>query len=237
VQAIYGIILTTLLATLPGYALAQRGGRNLYDFEYRNFHFGTMLGTNTTTYSYTLNPANIEGDSIKQIAINRMPGFAIHIPVVSWNPHSTVNIRTVPSISFHETEFSYTYLSKGKLKTKATRTQPTLLNFPILLKLNTKRINNFSAYAISGFSYSIDLASQEDVDQGLAEQILKLKKHDFAYHVGGGFDFYMPYFKFGMEIKLSNGLTNLLIQDDTFFSSPLSSLKSHTWWFSITFEG
>ena len=32
-------------------------------------------------------------------------------------------------------------------------------------------------------------------------------------------------------------MKNLLIQDDTFFVAPLESLKSQTWWFSITFEG
>ena len=123
------------------------------------------------------------------------------------------------------------------MKTKSTRTQPTLINFPLLIKLSTKRLTNFSAYALSGFSYSIDLASQKDVDQTLSEPIIKLKQHDYAYHVGGGFDFYMPYFKFGIDIKLTNGINNLLIQDNTFFSKPLSSLKSHIWWFSITFEG
>ena len=80
-----------------------------------------------------------------------------------------------------------------------------MLNFPILLKANTKRINNFAAYALTGLSYSYDLASQEDVEQSTTEPIVKLKKHDFAYHVGGGFDFYLPYFKFGIEIKLTNG--------------------------------
>lgn len=196
-----------------------------------------MLGTTSTTYKYEINDAGLLHDSIQHIAFNRMPGLAIHVPVVSWNPHAVFNIRFVPSISFHETEVKYHYLKRGQLKEKITRTQPTVLNFPILLKLNTKRLNNFSAYAISGFSYSLDLASQEDVLQNSEDPILKLKRHDFAYQVGGGFDFYLAYFKFGIDIKLSNGITNLLIQDQSFFSNPLSSLKSQIWWFSLTFEG
>lgn len=209
----------------------------MHDFEHRKFFFGTMLGINTTTYNYQLNTDKISTDSIKRISINSQPGFAIHLPVFSYNPIPVLGFRTVPSISFHETEFVYTYVQKDKLKTKSTRTQPTLINLPLLVKLSTKRLNNFSAYAISGFSYSIDLASQKDVDQTLSEPIIKLKQHDYAYHVGGGFDFYMPYFKFGVDIKLTNGINNLLIQDNTFFAKPLSSLKSHIWWFSITFEG
>lgn len=176
-------------------------------------------------------------DSIEQITLNPMPGLGIHVPVISWNPHPVFNLRLVPSISFHETEFRYTYLSYGKLKQKSTRTQPTLLNFPLLIKLNTRRLNNFSAYALTGFCYSLDLASQQAVDQRPEDPIVKMKKHDFSYQVGAGFDFYLPYFKFGLDIKISNGINNLLIQDHTFFSQPLSGLRSQCWWFSLTFEG
>ena len=218
-------------------ASAQRQGKNLPQFDFKKFYGGTMLGTTSTTYAYEINAANLGTDSIQQITLNSGPGISIQIPVFTWNPHPVINLRFAPSISFHETQFLYTYYSKGKLKTKSTRTQPTPLNFPLLLKLNTKRLNNFGAYAISGFSYSYDLAGQENVDQSLGDPIVKLKRHDFAYHVGGGFEFYLPYFRFAVELKLTNGINNLLIQDNTFFSSPLSSLRSKIWWFSITFEG
>jgi hypothetical protein len=229
--------LVLLFLFLPALIFGQRNGRNYPHFEYKDLHFGAMLGTNTTTYSYEINEAGLLQDSIRHITLNRMPGLGIHVPVISWNPHAVFNIRLVPSISFHETEFSYSYVKNGKLKQISTRTQPTLLNFPVLLKLNTKRLNNFSAYAITGFSYSIDLASQRDVQQVSSNPILKLKRDDFAYHVGGGFDFYLPYFKFGIDIKITNGITDLLIQDRTFFSNPLNSLRSQCWWFSLTFEG
>ena len=196
-----------------------------------------MLGTNFTTYSYKPNMNNVNRDSIVQMDIYGGPGLAVHIPVISWNPHATFNVRFVPSISFHETRFEYTYVKNGKLKSQMTRTEPTLLNFPLLLKLNTKRLTNFSAYAITGLSYSLDMANQEQVQQTATGPIIKTRKSDFAYHVGGGFDFYLPYFKFGIDIRLTNGINNLLIQDQTFFANPLSSLRSHIWWFSISFEG
>jgi len=216
---------------------AQPVGKNYPNFEHKKFHFGTALGGTSTNYIYQLKTNFGEADSVYHVAINSGPGFAIHLPLISWNIHSTLHLRTIPSLTFHDTEFSYSYWKNGVSKVKTTRTQPTLLNFPLLVKLNTKRIGNFSAYGLGGFAYSYDLASQDDVDQSLSDPIIKLKRHDFAYHVGGGFDFFMPYFKFGIEIKLSNGIKNLLIQDETFFSSPLQSLKSQIWWFSITFEG
>lgn len=225
------------LMLIAGASFAQRSGKNYPDFEHRKFHFGTMLGGTSTNYRYELKTNFGARDSVYQINLNAGPGFAIHLPIVSWNISPTFQLRTVPSISFHDTQFEYLYWQNGKSKTRATRTQPTLLNFPLLIKFNTKRINNFAAYAITGVSYSYDLASQEDVDQSLGDPIVKLKKSDYAYHVGGGFDFFLQYFKFGIEIKLTNGMRNLLIQDDTFYASPLQSLKSQTWWFSISFEG
>jgi hypothetical protein len=217
--------------------LAQRYGKNYPDFERKKFHFGTALGGTSTRYVYELKPNFGQFDSVISVNINSGPGFAIHLPLISYNPHPTFHFRLIPSLTFHESSFEYTYWKKGKRTLRTTRTQPTLLNFPLLMKINTKRINNFSAYAITGMSYSYDLASQIDVKQQDLDPIIKLKKHDFAYHVGGGFDFYLPYFKFGIEIKLTNGIRNVLVQDDTFYSSPLKSLKSQVWWFSITFEG
>lgn len=120
---------------------------------------------------------------------------------------------------------------------KETRLESTTIDFPLMLKLRTKRLSNFAAYGIAGFQYSIDLASQADVDQTLGDPIVKVLKHDYAYQVGGGFDFWMPYFKFAVELKISNGIRNVIIQDNTFFMNPLSSLKTKVWWFSITFEG
>ena len=231
------ILFLTFLCLQVQLSFAQRSGKNYPSFEHRKFHFGTALGGTSTRYRYQLKTDFASSDSIFQITVNPGPGFAIHLPLISWNINSVIHLRTIPSLTFHDTEFSYSYRKNGLKKTKSTRTQPTLLNFPLLLKLNTKRLNNFAAYALGGFSYSYDLASQEDVDQSLGDPIIKLKKHDYAYHVGGGFDFFLEYFKFGIEIKLTNGIRNLLIQDDTFFTSPLQSLKSQVWWFSITFEG
>ena len=76
-----------------------------------------------------------------------------------------------------------------------------------------------------------------DNQSGLADIIVKIGKNDWAYEVGGGFDFFLPYFKFGIELKQSFGLPNVLIQDNTEFSTPLHSLRSNVFMLSFTFEG
>ncbi|MBK7129538.1 MAG: outer membrane beta-barrel protein [Crocinitomicaceae bacterium] len=226
-----------ILVLLSIQANSQRNGRNYPYFEYKDFHFGTMLGITISDFNYQLNTSTSSKNGISNIIIEQGPGMGIHIPVVSWNPHPVYNVRLVPSLSFHETAVTYQYVENDQQKSKTTRNERTLLNFPLLMKFNTRRLTNFSAYAITGLCYSYDLASQKDVDPKLNDPILRLREHEFSYQVGGGFDFYLPYFKFGIDIKLSNGINDLLIHDQTFFSDPLRSLRSQTWWFSITFEG
>ncbi len=212
-------------------------GKNYPGFDHKKIHFGFALGTNTADFHYRIGLDSTNNmDSITGITIRKQPGFNLGI-ISSWDIHETFHIRFIPSLSFQERIFTYTYAFKGEQQIRENRLESTTLDFPILFKLRTKRITNFAAYAITGMQYSLDLASQADVDQSLGDPIVKIKKHDFAYQVGGGFDFWMPYFKFGIELKLSNGIRNLAINDGSFFMSPLESLKSKVWWFSITFEG
>ena len=211
-------------------------GKNYPAFDHKKIHFGFALGVNTSDFHYTLAVDSTTVDTITGISIKKQPGFNLGI-IMSWNIHETVSMRFVPSLSFQERLFEYSYVIKGEQKLRSTRIESTTLDFPLMLKLRTKRLTNFAAYAIGGMQYSLDLASQKDVDQTLGDPIVKIQQHDFAYQVGGGFDFWMPYFKFAIELKLSNGIKNLVIQDHTFFMDPLASLKSKVWWFSITFEG
>lgn len=205
-------------------------------FDRKKFHFGFALGVNTSDFHYQLRSDSLTSDSLTGITIRKQPGFNLGI-ISSWNIHETLSLRFVPSLSFQERLFQYSYINKGEPSMKENRLESTTLDFPIMLKLRTKRLNNFAAYALGGFQYSLDLASQKDVDQSLGDPVVKIQQHDFAYQVGGGFDFWMPYFKFAIELKLSNGIKNVVIQDHTFFMDPLSSLKTKVWWFSITFEG
>lgn len=223
------------MTVLAHNAIAQ-AGKNYPEFDRKNFHFGFALGVNTADFHYALRADSLTADSLTGITIRKQPGFNLGI-ISSWNIHETLSMRFVPSLSFQERLFQYSYVDKGVQKIKENRLESTTLDFPVMLKLRTKRLTNFAAYAIGGFQYSLDLASQKDVDQSQGEPIVKIQQHDFSYQVGGGFDFWMPYFKFAIELKLSNGIKNVVIQDNSFFMDPLSSLKTKVWWFSITFEG
>ncbi len=91
---------------------------------------------------------------------------------------------------------------------------------------------------LAGGKFSIDMATQKDVNQALDDEVvIKLQKYDYSVDVGGGADFFLPYFKFGIELKAGFGIPNLLIDDQTRFSLPVESLRSKVWVLTFTFEG
>jgi hypothetical protein len=55
--------------------------------------------------------------------------------------------------------------------------------------------------------------------------------------LGAGVDFYLPYFKFGIELKTSFGLTNILVPEHhTMYSDVLDKIKTQVFYINLTFE-
>ena len=212
--------------------------QNLQNFDLRPLHFGFLLGYNTSDFFLKLKPNAPFTDSIQVVDHIRQPGFNLGI-VTSFNMTPNLSIRFIPTLSFQDRVLSYRFKkSDGKTISFDKPVESTWLEFPVLLKMRSDRINNFAVYVIAGGKFSIDMASQKDVNQKLDEEtVVKLVKNDYSAEVGGGADMFLPYFKFGMELKMGIGIPNLLIDDGTRFSAPLQSLRSKTWMFTLTFEG
>jgi len=81
------------------------------------------------------------------------------------------------------------------------------------------------------------MVSQEAV-QSKDKELVKLARIDYGYQIGVGFDFFMEYFKFGIELKMYTGLPNLLVKDDKYvYSSSVDKLTNKTFTISLFFEG
>ncbi len=211
---------------------------NLADFDENMFHFGFALGYNKANFRAEFNPSNYSanGDSLIGISIDPQPGFNLGI-VSSMRLTTSLRLRFVPSLSFQERKVSYTYKWTSRGDTTETldqRVESTFLDFPLYFKFRTYRVNNFAAFFLAGAKYSLDMASQKDVT---SDEILKIKRPDFSYELGVGTDFFLQYFKFGLELKYSMGLPNSLIQENNRWSRPIDKLQNSMWLLSITFEG
>ncbi len=172
------------------------------------------------------------------------PGFAIG-PVIDARLQQYVRLRLTPTISFATRKINYglSNAARDSFKVFQKTVESVFLIFPLETKIQSKRLGNFSAYVIGGGGYSLDLAARKKsagVSSGGANQLdenVKLKRDDLFYSAGAGTDFYLQYFKLGLELKLLIGTKNLLRPENSIFTNSLDKVRSRMVVFSITFEG
>lgn len=209
------------------------------NFDKRLFHFGFMLGINSADFSvYQRNDAYSKYGLVS-LTNDSQPGGQLGILTTMKLGTPMLRMRFIPTLSFQERVLKYKSLDSLNFKkgNGEERINSTNLDFPLMLQFRTKRYNNFTAYALIGGQYSIDLQSQQDASQNYIDPFIKIKKHDFQGQIGGGVEFFAPYFKFGLELKYSTAFKNSFIQDWTPVSNPIDQLYNKAWWFSIIFEG
>lgn len=240
------VILVLLSIFSSGFSQRKKQGstripiQNLQNFDKQKFHFGFILGYNSANFFTDLKPNTYFSDSLINLNVTKKPGFNLGI-VTSWDMSPMFKLRFLPTLSFQERSMAYTFAAEPDTSTLWIKSvQSTYLDFPLLLKMRSQRINNFAVYMVGGGRFGLDMQSNNKVDNDNAaprDQVIKLTKPDYGIEVGGGFDFFLQYFKFGVELKMGVGLKNILIQENTIFSSPIESIKSKVWTLSFTFEG
>lgn len=234
------LLLLAFLAPAPVSAQSQIGVKmeHLPNFDAKRFHFGFLLSYNSADLYVKLKPLDPATDTVLAVDHVRQPGFNLGI-VSSLNINKNLSLRFIPSLSFQDRILKYTFLrSDGQKRIFEKSIESTYLEFPLLLKFRSDRINNFAVYMIGGGKFGIDMASQKDVNNNIDDEIVvKLDKYDYAVEAGGGMDMFLPYFKFGVELKFAYGIPNLFVDDDTRFSAPIESIRSKTWILTFTFEG
>ena len=217
---------------------AQTAKENLAKFDYRAYHFGFLLSGNSSSFNFKLRPDFTFADSLLSVENNPLSGFNLAL-LASLNVNETIRIRFIPGLSFQDRGLLFRFRNPdGTVQPVNVRTESVYLDFPLIVKLRTERIGNFAPYALFGGKLSRDMQSQADVNQSLQDgYILKLAKGNSSVDFGAGADFFLPFFKFTVEMKTEFGLRNVLIQDDTPFSAAFDQLRTRSFIISFTFEG
>jgi hypothetical protein len=214
---------------------------NYRKFDDKLLHFGFMLGINSASFTALPIQDAYEQYGLKSLVIKSQPGGQVGIVSSLKCGTPYVRLRFLPSLSFQERSVLYTYKNPDQNATKdifeEQRVNSTNLDFPLMFQFRTARLTNFATYLLAGGQYSIDLQSQQDASQNFADPFLKIKKFDIQGQLGGGLEYFTPYFKFGVELKYSHGFSSSFIQDNTTVSKPIDMLFNRVWWFSIIFEG
>lgn len=235
-------VITVVWLFITANVLAQpEKTKNYRRFDERWIHFGFMLGANTANFKAIPVNEAYANYNLKSLETKSQPGGQVGIVTTLKLGHPVVRLRFIPTLSFQERAIRYYFTNPDPSKTNdlmmEERVNSTNLDFPLMLQFRTLRINNFAAYVLVGGQYSYDLQSQEEASQNFNDPFVKIRANDFQGQVGGGLEWFAPYFKFGFEVKFSQSFKNSFIQDNTPVSEPIYRLYNKVLWFSLIFEG
>jgi len=230
-------ILSVAFLLMPVFILAQKPKvKNLPTHDDRLLHFGFTVGLNTMDFGIVHNE---ESDTLFADLYRLQPGF--HVSMVS-NLRLTkyLDLRFLPGISFGQRPIAFINNDFQSVEFSPQKINSSFVEFPLLLKYKAKRINNFRPYLIGGGNLRLDLAAKKDFDDE-KDIYLRLKRFDFYYEIGFGFDSYLMFFKLSTEIKYSVGLRNVLLKGGTASTYPeyenaIDELYSHLIMLSFHFE-
>lgn len=210
--------------------------KNLENYDKKVVHFGFLLGVNLADFRIKYNPDYFGVDTVLTIESKRESGFNLGI-ISDLRLGEYFNMRFVPTLSFSARTLQYVILENNVLVPRDKQVESVFLDFPLLFKYKSERDGNFRAYLIGGAKYSLDMASQKDINSTLVKDILvKIDDTDFLAVFGIGFDLYLTYFKFSPEITYSFGLKNLLVQENNVLTRPIDRLTSKIIQISFNFE-
>jgi len=219
-----------------GQQLKQERYKN---FDKRLFHFGFMLGFNSSDFTIYQELDAYSKYGLVSLTSKSTPGGQLGILTTMKLGTPVLRLRFIPTLSFQERILNYQSIDSFNFKKGVgeERVNSTNLDFPLMLQFRTKRYNNFAAYTLFGAQYSFDLQSQEKASQNYIDPFVKIKRNDWQGQIGGGVEFFAPFFKVGFELKYSHGFKSSFVQDFTPVSKPINQLYNRGWWFSIIFEG
>ena len=221
-------------------------------FYKQKIHFGFTIAGNNADFRLNPVPNSLLPDTVinnsrydvKTVYSKASAGFAIGL-VGDARLFEYGRLRFTPNISFATRKIDYRLETPDRDSARVFQktVESVFLIFPLEFKVQSKRSGNFSTYVIGGGGYALDLSARKKAglaSSGGANQLddnVKLLRDDFYYSAGAGTDFYLQYFKLGLELKLQVGTKNLLKKENSVFTNSIDKSRSRMVVFSITFEG
>ncbi len=250
------IVIAVLLfwSFLPESSAQRAKVRNLPAYDLAPYHFGFILGMNEMLFSIKTTPGfqdvgysslqtpDLSSDSSTLLGVEHNPALGFTIGIVSnLRLNEQFDLRFVPSLSFGERDIVYSIRNNfGGVENdiiNIKKLQSTFIEFPLHLKYKGSRMNNMRPYVLVGAKYSIDLVSDSKKKKEDENNVyMAINRNDVYGEMGAGLDFYTEFFKFGVEVKMAYGLTDILKREDNIYTGAIDRMNSKLFLLSFTFE-
>ena len=213
---------------------------NLGSFDRHLLHWGIQVGYTQSKFDLHFTDDAATRQTLQGVTSYYEKGF--HIAILGdLRLNKWFNLRMLPGVTLVTRNVSYSW-EKGYAAAhhnlEQSRTVESVYgDVPIELKFRAQRYGNFRPYLTAGGSYGFDIASLRKNRNRTHEGIIRLQPSDLRYTCGVGFDFFLHYIKFAIELKMAFGLLDLKVDEPDIYISSFDHLKTRTFTLSFTFEG
>ncbi|MBO4600015.1 MAG: PorT family protein [Bacteroidales bacterium] len=219
---------------------AQNRPAHLGRFDERKLHYGIQVGYTQSKFDLHYSEDAEVREDILGTTSYYSPGFHINV-IGDLRLGDHFNFRLLPGITLISRDMAFRwsdeYISTHwKYDTRRT-VESVYGELPVEFKFRAKRYADFRPYLTAGGSWGFDFASLRKNKNNNDESIIRLNVADLRYTMGVGFDFFLHYVKFAIEMKMAFGLTDLKVEDDDLYTRSTTDLHSRTFMLSFTFEG
>ncbi|TDQ30699.1 porin family protein [Zeaxanthinibacter enoshimensis] len=203
---------------------------NLQNEDKKLLNWGYYLGFNHYDFKFEYK------NDLPNILVDRSAGFNVGL-IGELRINEFTDVRFEPGLFYTQRTLGFPGFDEERDALRIVKS--TYINFPLLLKLSTRRIGNWKPFIIGGGYASLNLGSNEDSLDDNSSGTFRMKKNVYGYELGFGIDFYTEYFKFSPSIRGVFALTDELVRDEdpnSPWTGNIDALKTRGIFVNFTFE-
>ncbi|WP_411030319.1 porin family protein [Spongiimicrobium sp. 3-5] len=204
---------------------------NLENEDEPRLNWGYFLGFNQYDFKFDYKD-DIGGD----ILVNKTTGFNVGL-IGEMRINEFLDLRFEPGLLYTQRDLGFPGFDNEQDAIREVRS--TYINFPLLLKVSTRRLGNWKPFIIGGAYASMNLGSNEDSLDDNSSGTFRMKKSVYGYELGFGIDFYLEYFKFTPSIRGVFAISDELVADDdpnSPWTGNIEALRTRGIFVNFTFE-
>ena len=214
---------------------------NYLDFQRKPYYFGMSFGYNSSGYRVNHSRQFVANDSINIVEGDNGPGINLQM-IANLKIGDYFDFRILPGFAFAERRLVYTSTplaqSLGASATYTRKVESVFAEIPFQLRFKSAPYKDKRMYVMAGAKYSYDVETGARIRKEKAAALVQISPHDFQIEYGVGMQFFMPFFIFSPEIKVSQGIGNIhIFKANLNDSSVLETVKSRIFTISFHFEG
>ena len=184
---------------------------NNENFDKAKISWGYYLGVNSYDFNFDYQ------QNLSDVQVEKTTGFNVGL-IANLRINDFFDLRFEPGLIMSNRNLSYNPSDFGDSEflenIHLREVKSTYIHFPLLLKISTKRLNNFKPFVTTGVSTAINLSSNEKNLADNSSGQFRTKKNMFFYELGFGIDLYLEWFKFTPSIRGVFAISDELIRDD-----------------------